>query len=194
MSTPPSGSVSHFFPFSFFFYDGIIKFMKRLYCILLAGFLLLLSFTPGISAADSDDVSFALRSEYKADHSRFLFSAESSAKDITSSCKLTVTGKHPNASVILGGDCNMSMTSVAYYTLVGNSLHDARKIAGDTTADGSYNAWDRTDVSKYALGDYIFAGDGVKVEKFSVLHQEDMDTASGKHISDHSPLVAQIKY
>lgn len=101
MSTPPSGSVSHFFPFSFFFYDGIIKFMKRLYCILLAGFLLLLSFTPGISAADSDDVSFALRSEYKADHSRFLFSAESSAKDITSSCKLTVTGKHPNASVIL---------------------------------------------------------------------------------------------
>lgn len=102
--------------------------------------------------------------------------------------------QHPNASVVLGGDCNMSMTSVAYYTLVGNGLHDARKIAGDTTADGSYTAWDRTDVSKYALGDYIFAGDGVKVEKFSVLHQEDMDTASGKHISDHSPLVAQIKY
>ena len=51
--------------------------MKRIKSIILAGMLLLLCFIPNIAAADQ------------------------SAKDLTSSTKLTVTGHHPNASVIL---------------------------------------------------------------------------------------------
>ena len=96
--------------------------------------------------------------------------------------------------MVLAGDCNMSMSSVAYYTLLANGLHDGRKVAADTISEGSYNAWDRTDSKKYALGDYIFTGDGVQVEVFDILFNEDFDSNSGKHFSDHSPLVAQIKY
>ena len=88
-------------PFSFSFSDGIMNFMKRLYCILLAGILLLLTFAPGIAVADTDVIHHTLHSDREAESSRVLFAAEKSAKDLTSSCKLTVTGKHPNASVIL---------------------------------------------------------------------------------------------
>ena len=105
-----------------------------------------------------------------------------------------IRAEHPQASMVLAGDCNMSMSSVAYYTLLANGLHDGRKVAADTISEGSYNAWDRTDSKKYALGDYIFTGDGVQVEVFDILFNEDFDSNSGKHFSDHSPLVAQIKY
>lgn len=96
--------------------------------------------------------------------------------------------------VILGGDCNMSTTSTAYYTVVGNGVLDVSEAAETTVAYGSYNKWNRTDPATFAKGDYLFVSDDVTAESYRVLYQEDVDSATGKHISDHSPLEATIYY
>ena len=95
---------------------------------------------------------------------------------------------------ILGGDLNMSATSTAYYTMVGNGVSDIRKVAAETTTVGSFNDWDRTQESKYALGDYLFMSAGIQADSFAVLYEKDVDEDTGKHISDHSPLVTMIQY
>ena len=102
--------------------------------------------------------------------------------------------KYGDIPAVLGGDCNMSMTSTAYYTMVSNGVLDVRSAAPVSTSYGSYSAWTRTEPAKFALGDYLFMTEDMGADSFSVLYEADWDADSAKHLSDHSPLVAVIKY
>ncbi len=105
-----------------------------------------------------------------------------------------IRAKHGNIAAVLGGDMNMAVGSTAYSTLVSNGLCDARYNAGSTTSVGTYNAWNRTDPSKFAMGDYIFLADGMGAASFTVITDDWADEAKTLHASDHSPVVAVISY
>lgn len=101
---------------------------------------------------------------------------------------------HGGIPAVLGGDCNMSMTSTAYYTMVGNGCLDVRYQASVTESIGSYNAWTRTDESKYSLGDYVFVTEGMGAASFDVVSSDWADDAKTMHLSDHCPIVVSVKY
>ena len=96
-----------------------------------------------------------------------------------------------NIPAVIGGDLNMSVGSVAYNTLI-TSVRDIRTTV-NPSAPGTYNAWDRTDPGKFARGDYLFMLGDVNASSFAVI-TADVDAETGLHISDHSPIVAQISY
>ena len=105
----------------------------------------------------------------------------------------SLRGEFGNIPVVVGGDFNMAADSEAYSNLVSGGVRDIRATV-NPGAGGSYNAWTRTE--KFALGDYLFMGEGVNAVSFQVV-SDDVDARSdGKfiHISDHSPIVAQIMY
>ena len=99
--------------------------------------------------------------------------------------------EHGNIPAILGGDMNASENSVAHQTML-QSVRDIRATV-NPNAPGSYNDWDRTDPSKFARGDYLFMTENVNASSYVVI-TSDVDAETGLHISDHSPIVAQINY
>ena len=96
-------------------------------------------------------------------------------------------------ATILGGDLNMAVGSTAYTTIAGNGYQDICKAAAVSDECGSYNAWDRIDRTKYAFGDYLFMDEGTTASSYKVIDDIDPDN-SKVHISDHSPIIAEIKY
>ncbi len=105
-----------------------------------------------------------------------------------------IRAKHGNIAAVLGGDMNMAAGSTAYSTVVSNGLSDARHNAGTTTGVGTYNAWDRTDPAKFAMGDYIFFADGMSASSFQVITDDWANEEKTLHASDHSPVVTVIGY
>lgn len=103
-----------------------------------------------------------------------------------------IRAKHGDVAAIVGGDWNMQPKSATYYTVVGNGLLDARYVAESTTSGGSYNAWNRQE-GKYGFGDYLFVSEEVDADVFAVVADWDPDN-TGLHVSDHCPIIAEIKY
>ena len=99
--------------------------------------------------------------------------------------------EHGNIPAVFGGDMNATESSVAYKTMV-QTVRDIRTTI-NPGAPGSYNAWDRTDPGKFARGDYLFMTENVNASSFVVI-TSDVDADTGLHISDHSPIMAQISY
>ena len=95
-----------------------------------------------------------------------------------------------SCAAVVGGDWNMSAGCTAYRAVTGKGFKDVRLEAESTTTSGSYNAWDRT--SGYTVLDYLFMASGMSAAKYQVV--EDVDAASGLHVSDHSPIMAEIVY
>ncbi len=100
--------------------------------------------------------------------------------------------QYNNAAVIMGGDWNMQRGSVAYTTIVSNGYGDAKKEAADSQDKNSYNAWNRTE-DKFGVGDFLFGNTSIDFAKYYVINDIDPD-GTGFYISDHSPIVADIKY
>ena len=101
---------------------------------------------------------------------------------------------HGDIAAVVGGDWNMSLQSTAYSIVTGNGLADVRLEADTATNIGSYNAWNRTDVSKFAYGDYLFMAEGMSAASFRVVSDEWANEEHTLHISDHCPIVALIEY
>lgn len=99
--------------------------------------------------------------------------------------------EHGNVPAVFGGDMNATETSVAHKTML-QTVRDIRTTI-NPSAPGTYNAWDRTDPGKFARGDYLFMTENVNASSFVVI-TSDVDAETGLHISDHSPIVAQISY
>ena len=92
----------------------------------------------------------------------------------------------------MGGDWNMQREHVAYSTIISNGFGDAKLEAAQTTNRNSYNAWNR-EVSKFGVGDFLFGNDDIEFAVYDVIDDIDPE-GSGNYISDHSPIVADIKY
>lgn len=105
--------------------------------------------------------------------------------------KLQAANGYP--ATILGGDLNMAIGSTAYTTITGNGFQNICKSADESDNCGSYNAWTRTDRTKYAVGDYLFMDEGTTASTYRVIDDFDPDNQN-RHISDHSPIMAQIQY
>ncbi len=103
-----------------------------------------------------------------------------------------VSREYNNAPVIMGGDWNMQRESVAYTTIISNGYGDAKIEAADSDGKNSYNAWNRP-VSGFGVGDFLFGNARVDFVKYYVIDDIDPD-GSGNYVSDHSPIVADIKY
>ena len=102
-----------------------------------------------------------------------------------------ISAEYDNLAVVLGGDWNMQRTDAAYSTIISNGFGDAKLEATQTTDKNSYNDWDR-EVAKFGVGDFLFGNDDVEFTVYDVI--DDKDAESGYYISDHSPIMAQIKY
>ena len=107
----------------------------------------------------------------------------------------SLRSKYDGIPAIVGGDFNMSVSSDAYKTLIDGGLKDIRATVNPNSI-GSYSDWDRAE-GKFAMGDYLFMTGDVNALTYRVL-TDDLDTGrtDGKtvHISDHSPLMAQLIY
>jgi len=102
-----------------------------------------------------------------------------------------IAANYNEIAVIIGGDWNMQRGQTAYTTVTGNGYGDIQKEAATTTTQGSYNAWDREE-AKFGFGDYWFMSDDVEATLYDVV--DDYDSDSGKYLSDHSPIIAEIQY
>ncbi len=100
--------------------------------------------------------------------------------------------EYSDAAVMMGGDWNMQRTHTAYKTVANNGYKDAKLDAQVTTDRNSYNAWNR-DVAKFGVGDFLFGDGGIQFAAYSVVDDLDPD-GSGFYISDHSPIIAEIKH
>ena len=105
-----------------------------------------------------------------------------------------ISAKYDNLAVVFGGDMNMQRSHVAYTTITGNGLGDAQKEAATdkVNGQGSYNSWNRVP-AKFGYGDYLFVNKDVTVDTYDVYNDVDPDQA-GIYITDHSPIIAEIKY
>lgn len=121
---------------------------------------------------------------------------DQTARDLTNRLVVNeldkIRAKHGEAAAVIGGDWNMQPNTVTYYTVVGNGLLDVRYVAQTTTTSGSFNNWNRVE-GKYGFGDYLFVSEGVAAEVFTVVSDWDPDN-TGLHVSDHCPIIAEIKY
>lgn len=97
-------------------------------------------------------------------------------------------------AAVIGGDWNMAANSTAYATVTGNGLSDIRYNAAATESVGSFTNWNRTDESKYALGDYVFMAGVVGADSFDVITDDWADEGKTLHISDHCPILVSINY
>lgn len=96
--------------------------------------------------------------------------------------------------VIMVGDWNSYAGTDGYSTILAAGYQDLREIATDAEHCGAYNAWSRTDPARFAKGDHIVASEGCTGVSCQVLDTEDVDATTGYHISDHCPMVAEIRY
>lgn len=103
-----------------------------------------------------------------------------------------ISKEYGNIPAIIGGDWNMAVGSVAYNTVLAEGMRDIRTTI-NPKATGSFNDWTRTDPSKFSMGDYLFMTETVNTSEFRVM-TNDVDSATGIHISDHCPIVAEIAY
>ena len=97
--------------------------------------------------------------------------------------------------MVLGGDFNMAVGSVAYNNLIAGGFTDIRATV-NPGAGGSYSDWDR-EQNKFAMGDYLFMSRNVNAQTYAVITNDlDSGREDGKivHISDHCPIVALITY
>ncbi|EGF92595.1 endonuclease/Exonuclease/phosphatase family protein [Asticcacaulis biprosthecium C19] len=95
------------------------------------------------------------------------------------------------ALVIVLGDMNSGPDSAPYRVLTGDALglKDARKAATvDFGPPGTFNGFDLSATQGEAI-DHIFVPRGLAVTRYGVL----TDSFSGKVISDHFPVVADIR-
>ena len=96
--------------------------------------------------------------------------------------------------VIILGDWNAYAGTDGYSTIIDSGYQDLREIAPDAHQWGGYNAWNRTDPSRFAKGDQIVASNGCIGLTCHVLYEADVDTTTGYHVSDHCPMVAEIRF
>ena len=96
--------------------------------------------------------------------------------------------------VIILGDWNSYAGTDGYSTIIDSGYQDLRLIAPDAHHCGAYNAWERTDPQRFAKGDHIVVSEGCIATTCHVLYLEDLDAATGYHLSDHCPMIAQIRY
>ena len=102
-----------------------------------------------------------------------------------------VSGGRP---VIILGDWNSYVDTDGYGTIMAAGYQDLRNIAPDAEQCGGYNAWNRTDPARYSRGDHVAVSEGCIGISCQVWDEEDVDAATGYHISDHCPLIAVIRY
>lgn len=106
--------------------------------------------------------------------------------------QIEATPIEAGARLILTGDFNTGPDSVAYRTLTdeaGLKLKDARRISPVVFGpEGTFNGFDIAQTTGEAI-DHIFVGPGLSVERFAVL----TDSFEGQVISDHFPLIADIR-
>ncbi len=100
--------------------------------------------------------------------------------------------KHSDVAIIMGGDWNMQRGQVTYSTIISNGFGDAKLDAAASTGKNSYNAWNR-EPTKFGVGDFLFGNKDITFATYDVVNDIDPD-GSGYYISDHSPIVADIKY
>lgn len=105
-----------------------------------------------------------------------------------------IRNAHDGVTAIVGGDWNMAEGSTAYTCVVGNGLLDTRYGAEITESVGSYNAWNRTDESKYSKGDYVFMSEGIEARSFDVVTDDWANAEKTLHCSDHCPILVKIAY
>ena len=106
-----------------------------------------------------------------------------------------ISAENGNVPVVLGGDFNMAVGSVAYNNLIAGGYADIRATV-NPGAGGSYSDWDR-EQNKFAMGDYLFMSRNVNAQTYVVITNDtDGGREDGKivHISDHCPIVALITY
>lgn len=106
-----------------------------------------------------------------------------------------ISAENGNVPVVLGGDFNMAVGSVAYNNLIAGGFTDIRATV-NPGAGGSYSDWDR-EQNKFAMGDYLFMSRNVNAQTYAVITNDlDSGREDGKivHISDHCPIVALITY
>ena len=97
--------------------------------------------------------------------------------------------------VILAGDFNSAPgQGDAYETIIGRGYQCTRDYAQVADTHGAYTAFNRTDVDTFAKGDHIFTSANCTATLYDVLSDEDIDAATGYHISDHCPIIATIQY
>lgn len=105
--------------------------------------------------------------------------------------QIEATAAWPDATVIVLGDFNTGPDSAPYRVLTddtGLKLSDARKIARiDFGPAGTFNGFDITKTGEAI--DHIFVPRTVTVSRYAVL----TDHLSGRVISDHYPVVADIE-
>ena len=102
--------------------------------------------------------------------------------------------KAPDVPVVIVGDWNSYEGTDGYSTFMDNGYQDLREIAKDADTCGTYTAWTRTNPSKFAKGDHIAVSEQCTATVYDVLYQEDVDSATGYHLSDHTPLLGVIRY
>lgn len=102
--------------------------------------------------------------------------------------------KAPDVPVVIVGDWNSYEGTDGYSTFMDNGYQDLREIAKDADTCGTYTAWTRTNPSKFAKGDHIAVSEQCTATVYDVLYQEDVDSATGYHLSDHTPMLGVIRY
>ena len=100
----------------------------------------------------------------------------------------------PGVPVVIVGDWNSYAGTDGYSTFIDNGYQDLREIAEDADTCGTYTAWTRTDPTKFSKGDHIVASAQCTATLYDVLYEEDVDSASGYHLSDHTPMLGVIRY
>lgn len=98
------------------------------------------------------------------------------------------------APVIMVGDWNSYGGTDGYSTIISAGYQDLRKISVEADQHGGYNAWNRVDTAKFPKGDHITASALCTGVFLDVLAEEDLDAATGYHVSDHCPMIATIRY
>jgi len=92
--------------------------------------------------------------------------------------------------VVLMGDFNTGPGTPPYETIVGAGLTDARGVSPVVFGPaGTFNAFDIARDNDGVAIDHLFIGPGLAVERFGVL----TDSFGGRVISDHFPLVADLR-
>lgn len=100
----------------------------------------------------------------------------------------------PGVPVVIVGDWNSYAGTDGYSTFINNGYQDLREIAQEADTCGTYTAWTRTNPSTFAKGDHIVASEQCTATLYDVLYEEDIDSATGYHLSDHTPMMGIIRY
>lgn len=94
------------------------------------------------------------------------------------------------ARIVLMGDFNTGPGTPPWRRIVASGLRDARAVSPVVFGPaGTFNAFDIASDNDGVAIDHVFVGPGLSVERFGVL----TDSFGGRVISDHFPLVADLR-